>query len=112
MRNAILIGLLLAIAAAFFATRAMMAPAPADVMVELTLAQPGVLTGRLLKKGPQDYVRTSQLVHMSYAAATRFVMGDRSSLRPGAIVEISRAAGQPAGVASRIVVLTDYVRVK
>jgi hypothetical protein len=102
MRNWLVLALVLAAAASFYAVRMMTAPG-SGTMLELNTVMPDMFVGRILKKERRGYVRTPAVLRVRLDAATRFVMGDRSDLRPGAIVAVS---------GDRIVVLTGYVRVR
>jgi len=55
---------------------------------------------------------TSTVMRVSLSTTTRFVMGSRANLSPGAVVQVSGTATAPGLVqAAQIVVLTGYVSV-
>ncbi len=102
MRNWIVLAVVVAVAASLYAGHAMMAPT-SGAMLEITSVSPaGTFAGRVLKKEERGYARTRALLRVPLGPGTRFVMGDRSDLRPGAVVQVS---------GDRIVILTGYVRV-
>jgi hypothetical protein len=129
MRNLLVLGLALAIGIGWYATR-MMAPETAAGLGELAatkagatvsvamvvsaVAGPAALSGHLLVREMAGYARTARMLRVRIGPATRIVMGDRSSLVPGAILQVKGVAGDGATElrAEQIVILTGYVHFK
>jgi hypothetical protein len=87
---------------------------PVKVMLELTQAPVGnTFAGTILEDaGSSQFRVTAKSLRITLDAASRFVMGDRSNLGSGAVVQVSgRATGSGAVQAAQIVVLTGDVSV-
>ncbi|HMK30381.1 MAG TPA: hypothetical protein VK473_11905 [Terriglobales bacterium] len=74
----------------------------------------GLIHGEVLdKKSEEDYVHSRKAVNIRSDAATTFVMGKQSDLRPAAVVHVSGKLLEDRSLrAEQIVILTGYVQVQ
>ncbi len=125
----ILLGLGLSIAAGLMSGQVMMrspasiAPAPlatmaqgsrVDLVVQVSAVDGERLQVRVLERRGDSYVPGSASLHVALTPATRFAMGRRADLKPGAVLQL-RGTMEDAGSsnlrATRAVILTGYVQV-
>lgn len=88
--------------------------AKAQIVVEVTgLSSQAVLSGSLLQKNSDSsYSRTSRTVSIAWASAS-IVMGSRSDIKAGAILQVNGVLGKDDILtAEQIVILTKLVQVK
>jgi hypothetical protein len=86
----------------------------AKIMVEVSEAGAGTLTGKILEKESETvYKRSEKLARVSYSPDTKVVMGKTADIKPAAVLHITGAVGNDHALqAQQIVVLTGYVRVE
>lgn len=127
---AVLVGVGLAVAAGVYSSRVMMrAPtagatqlavarsgARLSIAVEVTATPaPDLLDARLLERQGSLFMRTPEVVQIRLQPTTQLSMGDKSELRPGAVLQVDAVArdlGANQLAAKRVVILTGYVQVK
>lgn len=125
----VVVGLGLAVSAGLYSSRMMVRPPPAgaaqlaaaesgtvlNIAVEVTaVPAPDLLDARLLDGQGANYIRTSEMVQIQLQPDTRVSMGNKSELRPGAILQVNavkRDPGRNQLTAKRLVILTGYVQV-
>ncbi|MGH8377762.1 MAG: hypothetical protein ACRER7_02305 [Gammaproteobacteria bacterium] len=124
-----LVGLGLAVTVGLYSSRMMMRPSSAgaaqlaaaqsgtvlNIAVEVTaVPSPDLLDAQLLIGQGSNYIRTSEMVQIQLQPDTQVSMGNKSELRPGAILQVSavkRDPGRNQLAAKRLVILTGYVQV-
>ena len=86
---------------------------PLDVVIEINGTGDSRFTGSLLESvGNTDYRRTSTKLSFAIGAATKFIMGSKSDLHPGAVIDArGRVSKGTLTDVDRVVVLTGYAHV-
>lgn len=87
---------------------------PVKAVLEISKNSAGnPLSGNVLQGVDGSRFRwTRQVLQVSLATTTRFVMGNRVDISPGAVIQVSGTATAPGTVhATQIVILTGYVSV-
>jgi hypothetical protein len=126
----VLLGFIFAVAAGLYSSRMMVLNKPVgaaeigtgspgtslDVAVEVTsLSAAGDVTARLLGKRGDAYARTASVLEIHLMPEAKFVMGGRSDLKPGAILQVHgilESAERKLLDAEQVVFLTGYVKVE
>lgn len=128
MSLCVLAALFLAISAARYSRRLMMAPLEAaapqsdtpsaidsqEMLLEVVdLRAQGLVKARLLRSSGAAYLRTPDLVWVKLEPSTPVVMGDRRDIHTGAVLDVTAVPGSPPGLwhAVGLTVLTGHIRV-
>lgn len=126
---AVVLGLGLALAAGFISSQFMMAPSQAsaaqlnsvtagtavEVEVKVTaVTSAEAFDARLLEQQDSAYRLKGTTLHFGFPATTTMMMGQRSDVRPGAILSIDAVTDDPGKTqleAERVTILTGHVTV-
>jgi hypothetical protein len=86
----------------------------AKVVIEVTEAAAGSLTGKILERENETvYKRTGKLGRATFSASTKVLMGKPADIKPEAVLHITGTVGSDHILTARqVVVLTGYVRVE
>lgn len=86
----------------------------AEVVVEITsLSSDRLIVGNFLEPTDGAYRRTPDTLSATVTSDTPVMMGQKSDVRPGAIIHIrGRRTGSHSMMAERIVILTGHIAVR
>lgn len=88
--------------------------APVDVALEINRVQGDTTEAVVLDKvNDTTFARSRRMLTLQLGQATRFIMGGRANIRPGAVVMArGRVRSATLGDVDRVVILTSYVHVR